>query len=204
MPNDSSTGGFVQPTSTAPIEAQALGRLLQQMVVGVTGLAGNLVRRRWYPEPPVIPAAAVAWASIGIRNVRADWNAYVAHDPTGNGADVLQRHEEFDLDCSFFDLGEGGQADNLADLLRDGLSIPQNIETLRAAEISVVGVGDLMSVPSLLNERWLYRVDVAVQMRRRIVRSYPILNLLSAPGTVVYDPPIVTTTFDGTKKNTAL
>lgn len=188
MPSNSSTGGFLQPAANpGPLEGQALNRFVQQWVVGLSGLAGDMVRPRWQTEPPNIPVAGEAWAAIGIAARRADTFPYVAHDPSGNGADKLQRQEELDVLCSFYDQGTNGLADQLASLTRDNSAIAQNLEYLRAGAFALGYVGGLVSVPSLVKVRWLYRVDLPIVLRRQIDRVYPVENLLSATGTLETD-----------------
>ena len=53
--------------------------------------------------------------------------------------------------------------------------------------MGIVETGDLLTVPSLLKERWLYQVDFPVVIRREIQRTYTVLNVLSSQGTLVTD-----------------
>jgi hypothetical protein len=197
MPNDSSTAGYLAPApSPAPLEGQALNRFLQQWIVGITGLAGNLVRPRWQAEPPVIPDAATAWCAIGVIERASDTYPYILHDATGLGSDTIRRHELLTIMASFFDTGVSGQADSFAEIFREGAMIPQNLEALTQADMGIVETGEATAVPSLLKERWLYQVDIRVVIRREIVRSYPVLNLLSSQGTLVTDATPPTPTFN--------
>lgn len=184
MTNTSATGGYLQPTGTAPLEGQALLDFLQAWVVGITTLDGKMVRPRWQPEPPNIPSAGMAWAAIGVGGERkSDTYPAILHDSAGDGSDTLQRNEELSLKCSFYDLGSGGLADSYAARLRDGAAIAQNRESLFTAGFALVSAGEPLAVPSLLRERWLYRVDLDVMLRRQINRTYPVLNILTAGGT---------------------
>jgi hypothetical protein len=201
MANDSSTGGYVvpnpSPPSPAPLEGRALLTFLQGWIVGVTGLPGKMVRPRWQIEPPNIPTNGTIWAALGISNRKADTFAYIAHDPvgpTGDGADNLQRHEELTLDVDFYDDGVTGLADLYAAVLRDGAAIGQNREPLFAAGFGLVEVTDIVSLPSLLKEQWLYRASTSVVLRRQVDRSYPILNVESAAGDII-DEATVTVPF---------
>lgn len=185
MPNTSATGGYLTPSAApAPLEGQALNDFIQQWVVGITGLDGTMVRPRWQAEPPNIPTAGVAWAAIGITSRPSDTYPYVKHDPTGLGSDELQRHETLNVLVSFYDLGTNGLADQYAALLHDGTAIPQNSEALGAADMKFIACGEPVTVPSLLKQRWLYRVDLPVELRRQITRIYAVENLLSAQGTL--------------------
>jgi hypothetical protein len=188
VPN-STTGGFLT-ASTPGLEGQDLQRFIQQWIVGVSGLPANMVRPRWQIEPPNIPTEGNVWIAFGIGNTRTDAYPYVEHDPTlndGSGGDRLQRHEDFDVLCSAYDLGSTGMADATLSLFRDGTAIPQNRELLRANDLMLVEVGDMISVPTLLMQRWNYRVDMSVRLRRQIIREYPVYSILSASGGVFFD-----------------
>jgi hypothetical protein len=124
---------------------------------------------------------------VGVIERENDAFPAVLHDGAGNGgegADNFQRHERLNIIVSFFDLGAGGQADAFCALLRDGLSIRQNQEQLMLNGFAFVSCGTPVAVPSLLKERWQFRVDLPVQLRRAIARSYPVDNLLKAAGTI--------------------
>lgn len=187
MTNSSATGGYLVPApSPAPLEGQDFNRFLQQIVVGITGMEGNLVRPRWQPEPPNWPAVGSDWAALGIIGRKADTFAVELHDPNGDGSSELRRHEEVELLVSFY----GPNADLNAELLRDGLQISQNREVMQLASMNLVETGECLAVPSLEKDKWLYRVDLRVVIRRQIRRVYPVLNLLSANGTLNTDEPL--------------
>lgn len=178
MPTDSSTGGYIAPAGTPPLEDDALDDFMQALVVGITGLPGASVRPRFQQEPPNIPAAGTDWAAIGITHRRADTFAVEQHDSTGQGTDTLIRHEELDLLCSFY----GPAAQSNGARLRDGISIAQNREALQLAGMGLISVGDLTKAPEMIKNRWLNRADLMVAIRREVRRSYPVLNLLSLTG----------------------
>lgn len=187
---DSSTGGYLIPSGTAPLEGQALLDFLQAVIVGITGLAGPMVRPYWQSEPPNIPDAGTAWCAFKISSRPSDKFPYVRHNPDdadGQGSDTLQRQETLHILTSFYDLGSGGLADGLCAQLRDGLSIPQNREVLTLNNMGLGYTGEAISVPVVVKTRWLYRVDLEVVIRRQIDRTYPVLNVLSAQTTVTTD-----------------
>lgn len=185
MANDSSTGGYLTPaTSPAPLEGQALNRFLQQVWVGITGLDGTLIRPRWQAEPPAIPPFGTDWMAFGITRRKGDTFTSTIHDPTGNGNDSVYRQEMLDILCTFY----GPDADNYASLLREGLFVAQNREVLQLNNFGLVEVGEAVAVPEIIKDRWTYRVDMRVTLRRSILRTYPVLNILSAEGTVDTDP----------------
>lgn len=190
-PNDSSTGGYLQPAgSPAPLEGKALMQFVQQWVVGVSGLPGQMVRPRWQTEPPDIPQDGTCWCAIGITSRPNDEFPFVGHDGTlsgGLGGDTMQRHEQLSMLASFYDQGVAGEADYYCALFRDGAIIEQNRAPLLAQNMVLVRTGAPITVPSLLKLRWLYRVDLEVVLRRQINRNYPVRNLVAATGTIYYD-----------------
>jgi hypothetical protein len=185
--NDSSTGGYLLPSDAGPLEGQALLDFLQGVIVGITGLAGTMVRPYTQSEPPNIPDAGNAWCAFRIGNRPSDRFPYVQHNPNdaeGEGSDMLQRHETLHIHCSFYDLGAGGLADNLASLLRDGLSIAQNREVLTLNNMGLAYTGEPTPAPIVVKTRWLYRVDLEIVIRRQITRTYPVRNIESAQSTI--------------------
>jgi hypothetical protein len=186
---------YLQPTGAGPLQGQDLNRFLQQWMAGVLGAANldqTLIRSYDQAEPPVIPESGTAWMAFRQGVDESDTYPYVATLPDGTGT-TLQRHEEIAVLCSFYDLGTNGQAASLASLLRDGMSIPDNLEPLTLATFGMVGCEPEVVVPSLLKLRWLYRVDLPFRLRRAVTRTYGVPNITSAVGTVYTDgglPPV--------------
>lgn len=202
---DSSTGGFIKPSAAqiptaTPLEDAALDTFLQVMVVGITGIPGDLVWPRWQESPPNLPGNTINWASIGVQDMDGDTFAYEAHNPVipanpfpplpipepdapANGYDILIRHETLTILCSFY----GPNARANSSVLRDGLSVPQNREYLQLAGMGLVETGKIIAVPSIVNNKWYRRFDIPLVIRRQIVRNYPILNIASSEITVETD-----------------
>ncbi|ALD93470.1 hypothetical protein CR3_4288 [Cupriavidus gilardii CR3] len=177
MANDSSTGGYLSPAvASPPLEDDALDDLLHDLVAGVTGLPGSLVRPRWQPTVPKQPEPSVNWCAIGVTVQTNDASPAIKHDPTGDGSDVYQRHQDIELLCTFY----GPAAKGYAQMLVDGLAIPQNSEQLGLNDMKFVSAGTIRAAPDLVNQQWVRRYDVTVALRRKITRTYPVLNLLSA------------------------
>lgn len=185
--NTSASGGYLTPVGTAPLEGEALWDFIQTVIVGITGLDGKMVRPRWQPEPPNIPLAGDAWCAFSILDRPSDTFPQVVHVTNAtypDGADQLQRQEELNVLASFYDLGSGGLADQYAAQLRDGLVISQNREALQAQGFDFGYSGQPEPVPSLVQVRWLYRVDLAMTFRRQINRTYQVLDLKALQGTL--------------------
>lgn len=177
MTNTSATGGFLTPGATpAPLEGAALVAVIQTLVVGITGLGATLVRPRWQPLAPTQPAAGTDWCAVGIMRRTPDANAFIGHDPAGDGADLLQRHEALEILASFY----GPHCEGYAATLRDGLQVGQNRETLHAAYMGLADCGDVLHVPELVNGGWIDRADFSFVLNRQVRRTYPVLNILSA------------------------
>lgn len=187
--------GYVPAVPPAPLEGTQLQDFLQSVLVGITGLPGPMVRPRWQVDPPNIPDAGTIWCAFGITQRKKDTFAYTWQEPGDDvdGISLLQRQEELDVLASFYDLGSSGQADLYAELLADGLQVPQNREVLDANGYAFVSSGDPTPMPVLLKMRWLYRVDVALVIRRQINRTYAVPNIESAVGTISTDTPSTTT-----------
>lgn len=187
---------YLQPApAPAPLEGQALNRFVQQWIAGVLGSAAldpTLIRPYDQAEPPVIPDSGTAWMAFSLRADEGDTFSYNVPNRDGSGVTMI-RQEGLAVLCSFYDLGTNGQAASLSSLLRDSVSISDNLETLTLAGFAFVGCDSQVVIPSLLKERWLYRVDLPFRLRRQITRVFGVPNITSADGTIVTDgglPPI--------------
>jgi hypothetical protein len=195
--NDSSTGGFVRSYAppVPPSCDDAFDAIMQNMVSGITGIPGNLVRPRWQPILPQIPEPTVDWCAIGVVYENPEYSSVVRHwqgEPTNPGDRNGQGFDEYngivfvEILSSFY----GPNASANANAFRDGLSIGQNREALYLANMQLVSYdGRMVKLPELVNETlWYRRVDFRFLITREIVRSYPILNVLEADGTIIADP----------------
>lgn len=180
MANDSASGGPLAPIGPQQAQGRDFDRQIQQIVAGITGLPGSMVRPRWQAKPPPQPKPEEDWAAIGITEITADTNAAVIHDGAGDGVDRLSRDEVVTLLASFY----GPGAHEHAALLRDGFSVAQNREALFLAGLGLIRVGSLITTGDLVNTQFVRRVDLRVWIRRRVQRAYAVRNLLSAEGVI--------------------
>lgn len=178
MANTSATGGYLAPSSTTPVEDNAFEDFIGNVIAGITGITRALIRPRWQPKPPAHPPIETNWCAIGITVITSDYGVVKLHRPDVDGSDDLQRHDTVELLASFF----GPLAYSLASRLRDGLMVDQNREAMRAGGVNILECTRMRTASDLINERWVRRVDLEISLRRAVVRSYPILNVLSVPG----------------------
>lgn len=181
---NSSTGGYLTPAAPAPPYGDELEDILHDVICGVIGYTSDanvqLVRPRWQHEPPNIPDDfSTNWVSFGYSDAKKDWDRYEQHDPSfygDDGATITQQDEAFTVLLSFY--GPGAKA--LQSQFEDGIKLSQNREAIDALGIKLMGMGDAFNIPALLKQTWVKRVDQRLYMRRRIVRTYPVLNIASA------------------------
>jgi hypothetical protein len=190
-PNTSATGGYLlpDPALAPPIEGQSLDRFLQQIVVAVAGYnPASLVRPRWQPAPPDTPAAPdTDWCAFGITAQRADTYAAIRHESgatLNDGDDQMIRYETVATLLSFY----GPNAGAFAEQFREGIQLPQNLEVMQLVGVGFLDTGDIIRLPEKVNDVWQNRMDMEWNVRREIRRQYPILNLLSAQGSLHSDP----------------
>jgi hypothetical protein len=193
--NTSATGGYIPEVPPPPPTGREVTAALQQAVVGITGLPGDLVRPRWQPMPPSQPDAAVTWASVGITHVEADDYPYIVHDGTtrlpgavGPGVDRMQRHATLTVLATFY----GPEAEDVAGVFRDGLHVQQNWEPMHLVGMKLREVRDLARNAELVNQQWIDRLDIQLEMRGQIDRTYPVLNLAGAQIALKTDKPTET------------
>ena len=158
-------------------------QFIQTVMAGVSGLPGDLVRPKWQPEEPKQPDLPVDWMGIGISTSTPDANSYVGVNQSE--AFVSQRHELLEISCDIY----GPNALETTRLIRDGFQVPANLGALRYANMGFVEVSQARRLPDLVNERWIDRYVMSVFLRAETIRTYPVLTLVSASGTI-YVPDI--------------
>jgi hypothetical protein len=177
--NNSATGGYVIDTAPRP-SSDAIQAALQTMTAALSALPGTLVRPRWQPMPPVQPDANTTWASIGVVLIEADEFPFLSHvgsavlaGQTMPGYTVMQRHMTLTVVATFY----GPMADDTASMMRDAMYVPQNWEPLAALGIKLLTIHDLARQPELLNNQYIDRVDLRLELRMQQQRNYPIFDL---------------------------
>lgn len=167
--------------NTFPLTDIALQDFFHNWIAGIMGIANDLVRPRWQPEEPNIPDFGIDWCAFGITEKHTLGQPYEEHigylPAAPNGYSELRSHQEFTITVTFY----GPNAEMNEMLLSRGLYISQNQEILELNNMAVVGHGDSITIPELLKEQWMFRVDLPIYFRRQIILDYPILNILKVP-----------------------
>jgi hypothetical protein len=173
-----------QLPSPTPANDQQVTDLLTALVSGTTGLPPALVRPRWQPTPPAQPPATTAWCSVGIVNRSSSdypWEGQATLPGSAGTEAVLQRRwSSFEVVASFY----GPGADDLAEQFRDAAYRNTNLADLSAAGIKLTFVGDITSVPDLINQQFIDHSDVRLTFAREIQRYYPGQSVIEVTGTL--------------------
>lgn len=180
----SATGGYIQPApppAPTPLQDEALEDFFQQIVVGLSGLAGQFVHPAWQEEPPNLPNVGKDWAALAVQEIIPDTYGVEIHDGAGEGSNDFQRHETINMLVSFY----GPNAGRISGLFRDGLQISTNRAVLSLAGMGLVETGPVLRAPVLSKAKWLNRYDCPWVVRRAVQRTYPVLNLRSMLASLV-------------------
>jgi hypothetical protein len=175
MATDSTTAGYLLPTSESPV-TESFDDVLQSAVVGITGLAGPLVRPRWQPEPPNQPDFGADWCALGTVRIEFDGNASQRQETVGDASYVtVERDQVMSVLHSFY----GPNARLYCERMRAGLELGQNRDVIVAAGLGLVAVGDSVTAPMLMKERWVNRIDVTITYRRRVATRFAVATVLA-------------------------
>jgi hypothetical protein len=180
MTNTSADIGFLSPTTALPDDDQALAIDIQATVAGITLIDGTLVRPRWQPTPAKQPEWPINWCAVGVLSDEPEDNISLEHFGTGAGYSVSQENVVLNCMASFY----GPSCGSYARLFRVGMMIAQNREAMSLINIALVETpGKASRVPELTSNSWVDRWDVPFRIRRKVSRSWNILNVLSVVGT---------------------
>ncbi|WP_070106936.1 phage neck terminator protein [Burkholderia plantarii] len=186
--NDSSTGGYLTPASAQPpIEDDGLDELLGELIAGVTTLPPDAVWPVGKATPLSTPSPYADGCVFGIHSLCSDAGPVIRHDGTGEGRDCYVQHQEIEVLCRF----SGPQARSYAQRLADGLAMPQNREPLQLHDMAFAGASPIRASPEPVDRQAdqpaAYRYDITVSLRRKLTRTYAVLNLRSASAAMTTD-----------------
>lgn len=69
----------------------------------------------------------------------------------------------------------------VATRFRDGLFVSQNNDELKNSDLTLLDCGRIFNLPELINNQWVRRYDIAVRLRRKVIREYGIKSLVESP-----------------------
>lgn len=167
---DSASGGYITPSGGSAYD-QDLEDIFQAFIVGITSLSGDMVRPRFQTEPPPFPAVGEDWCAFAVKSITPDDGPYF--DQKDETMDSI-RHEELTLFLSFY--GDHGQT--IANVLKDGLGIPQNITQLKAQKIKFIKVGEIITAPDFLNNQYVHRYDLTAVFKRKTLRTFAVKSFV--------------------------
>ena len=167
---DSATGGFIPPSGSVAHDDD-LEDIFHFLITGITSLDENLVRPRWQQEPPPMPAIGVNWCAFAVKSTKAS-NPYF--EQSDESMDSIS-HERLELMLSFY--GSNGQS--IANIFKDGLAIPQNIDQVKDQQIKYVGCGEVIAAPDFLNQQFVRRFDLVATFTRKTKRTYAVKTFKS-------------------------
>lgn len=173
MSNDSTTSGYLTPTGSGSTYDEELERLLSRWIRGVTGLDKNVVYPRWTDPQIQIPKNGTTWCAFGITSLPDDM--YPAH-VQGEGSAEQWSHETIEILCCFY----GPQGMSVATQFRSGIFVSQNNDELKKIGLTFLDCGRILNLPELINNQWVRRYDIAVRLRRKVIREYGIKSLVDA------------------------
>lgn len=177
---DSSEQGYLRPVAT-PIYGEPLEDLFQRVIVGITGLAGELVRPKYQTDPPTWPGFDVDWCAYSVYVEPTLFNAYKAL--SDDGVYTIQGTETLNVTVSFY----GPNYQHTERAWRDGMQLAQNRDELVAVGIQFEQFADPVTVPLLLKERWVKHIDIRGTFHRWASRIFAVRTLQWADGTIYAD-----------------
>ena len=177
---NSAIAGYIRENPGAISRAE-LESVVRGMLVGLTGLAEELVRPLYRHEPAEDPPPPVNWCAFDIRGENGRNFPEVRHISSGDGHDKVISQDDKEIYLRFW----GPQADDLAGLVRRGLHIEQNRFPMRQAGIAVRSVGAETPTAELEGGKWLRRVELSIRVTLESIGVYDVFNLVRAVGSIV-------------------
>ena len=177
---DSRSSGVLQPLAkenTGEVETR-----LRSFVSQVTGIALNLVRKRWMQKPGTQPSIGVDWCAVGVTSVQTH-GVPVIKGRKGNVADPVsgdvtsEAHQSLTCVATFY----GPNAAENADLFRSGILLGQNNDWFQSQNLTIQGVDDnIQHLPDFQLQQWIDRYDVTFRVGRKVSRTYGVRTIASA------------------------
>lgn len=169
---------YIRPTDVV-LHGTDLEDLFHDVIVGIMGLPGNLVRPRWQPEPPNPPGADIDWVAFGLSALAPQWDAYT-HFDTADQTYYVEGSQHLECLLSFYGPDHGHHRGEFL----DGLQLTENRQQLADNKIAFMSFAPPVQIPALFKNQYRLRSDVKVYFNRWVKRPYPIGYFTSASGSI--------------------
>jgi hypothetical protein len=175
----SATGGPLIPSNLPPYGPD-LDHILHDWLAGITVLDNTLIRPRWQPNPPALPAQNVNWLAFGVDTQTID----VYPQSVQNLTDATQTTtERLAISLSFY----GPLAQINSAKFRSACYVAQNYESLKTQKIVFTEVSAITRLPELVNTTFYNRCDIQLLLSRQCDITYDIKTLTGASGNIYTD-----------------
>ena len=175
----SSTGGYLLLVPEALPNGLTLVQFIQQLIVGITGLNGSLVREKYQTNAPKIEEVEINWCSFSLSTLQKDYDGFIKQNQSGDNSEVT-RHQKLIVSASFY----GPNSNQIASQFCNGFLLSQNREVLRSGNLNFNGTSDVTFVPEKKNEQWFKRHDVTLTLTQKEVNTTAVQSLESYSGTI--------------------
>jgi hypothetical protein len=161
---------YKRPVGPEPIYDLALQALIAQVVSNITGIAIDLCRPRYQPNPPLRPEPTVNWVAVSDTTTEPDAGPVIESINPDPGQLQETDHEHVTFLASFY--GPNGQSN--ANRLKMGIYLATNREDLTAIDMNLVDVGTVTRASELIKQQFNQRYDLEFSFNRKIVRVYDV------------------------------
>lgn len=167
MSNTSATGGFLT-LDPGPSRTETED-VIQDLIIGLTGLAGELVRPAFNGAEQ--PERDITWCSFQIGD----------KEPLGEQVVHLEDVSELraDRNLPVLVIFRGPNADDVAEKMSRGLVIPQNHDFLQRHSLALANAGTVVAFSELVHGNWIRRADLPLTLRQTIRTTVAIKDLKS-------------------------
>lgn len=174
MGNDTTTAGWLTPTSAPPDNDQTLEKKLTQWIQGVSGLEEGKVVPRWSATAPSPFPANTNGCAFEVVSINDE--GYPAFENQTDDSAEMWRYQQIECMTSFF----GPDSQSIGSQFRDGLNISQNNAELNRLSLSLGEFTALISAVELGDDPAIRRYDMTIYLRRKLIRTYGVKSILSA------------------------
>lgn len=174
---DSRSRGILRPVETRGAEPPEIA--VRRWMAGLTGIALDLIRKRWVAKPGTQPGLDVDWVAVGVDRIKTHGTPYQRGrrgdiGSAESGDVVRESHQTLSFVASFY----GSNAAAIADGFREGAQVGQNASELSASGLVVQGVGsEVLHLPDFAFEQWIDRYDVTFDLGRKVTRTYGVRDM---------------------------